>query len=280
MNPEEIIKQAKLILSENNNNYIGEIKTSHHEKEIFRQDSFIKISAASPGKFQLDCEEYSTSVEMCVGFYSNLLLACSTFSNYEKRKIGLVKVVEKAPAAPAQKADTEGSAKESSEQVSKGGVTPPLDGTPPGDTPSGGTPATTVTAATTTTPAPAPSAQFEYKDLIDNDADYYLFWNNLQGTTSKTRFTFEFGVASVSNDRGGEAIVSVYDLGATKNLNLASYPSIKYSLCNNLTDLANKLIKKAKESDETPQGTKNQVTKNQFVDFMNSMFGGNSRGKA
>jgi hypothetical protein len=127
---------------------------------------------------------------------------------------------------------------------------------------------------------PAPSAQFEYKPLEDNDADYYLFWNNLQGTTSKTRFTFEFGVASVSNDRGGEAIVSVYDLGATKNLDLASYPSIKYSLCSNLTDLANKLIKKAKESDETPQGTKNQVTKNQFVDFMNSMFGGNSRGKA
>ena len=267
MNPEEIIKQAKLILSENNNNYIGEIKTSHHEKEIFRQDSFIKISAASPGKFELDCERYPTSAEMCKGFYSNLLIACSTFSNYEKRKIGLVKVVEKAPSPPPD-----------GPPLPEGTIIP--DGPPPGDTPSGGTPATTVTAATTTTPAPAPSAQFEYKDLIDNDADFYLFWNNLQGTTSKTRFTFEFGVASVSNDRGGEAIVSVYDLGATKNLNLASYPSIKYSLCNNLTDLANKLIKKAKESDETPQGTKNQVTKNQFVDFMNSMFGGNSRGKA
>ena len=127
---------------------------------------------------------------------------------------------------------------------------------------------------------PTPSAQFEYKDLEDTDADYYLFWNNLQGTTSKTRYTFDFGVASVSNDRGGEAIVSVYDLGATKNLDLLLYPSIKYSLCNNLTDLANKLIRKAKESDEVPQATKNQVSKNQFVDFMNSMFGGNSRGKA
>ena len=263
MNPEEIIKQAKLILSENNNNYIGEIKTSHHEKEIFRQDSFIKISAAPPGKFELDCEGYPTSAEMCRGFYSNLIVACSTFSNYEKRKIGLVKVVEKAPSAP----------------------TPPPAPAPPTPAPSPGpltpTPAPPAPAPPAPpTPAPAPSAQFEYKPLEDTDADYYLFWNSLQGTTSKTRYTFDFGVASVSNDRGGEAIVSVYDLGATKNLDLALYPSIKYSLCSNLTDLANKLIKKAKESDEVPQATKNQVSKNQFVDFMNSMFGGNSRGKA
>jgi hypothetical protein len=268
MNPEEIIKQAKYILSENNNNYIDEIRSSHHEKEIFRQDSFIKISQATPGKFELDCEGYPTSMSMCRGFYTNLLAACSTFDNYEKRKIGLVKVVQQAPAPTPAPPPTPT-------------PTPP---TVPGPIALVPAPAPAPAPAPTPTPAPPapapPSPQYEFKPLEDTDADYFLFWNNLQGTTSKTRYTVEFGVASVSNDRGGEKIISVYDLGATQDLDLASFPSVKYSLCNSLTDLATKLIRKAKESDEVSQSTKNQVSKNQFVDFMNSMFGGKGRGTA
>lgn len=270
MNPEEIIKQAKLILSENNNNYIGEIKTSHHEKEIFRQDSFIKISTAPPGKFELDCEGYATSMLMCRGFYTNLIAVCSTFDNYEKRKIGLVKVVQQA-SAPTPATAT-GSAIGSS-------ITLPTTTTATTTATATGASIGSSITSPATTPAP-PSPQYEFKALEDTDADYFLFWNNLQGTTSKTRYTVEFGVASVSNDRGGEKIISVYDLGATQDLDLASFPSVKYSLCNYLTDLATKMIRKAKESDELSRSEKNQVSKNQFIGFMNSMFGGNSRGKA
>jgi hypothetical protein len=243
-----IIKVANQIAEENASVYEKQITKSYVEKEIFRPDSFIKISASGAGigtsgttnlssgagaqissgptKVSIPKLEWTTvpnlSSDITYIFYLNVLSAISGFSA-QGRDGGKLVAINLAYLAPAQTA----------------GI---------------GTSGMAVTGITPTNITNPTQPQMVPKKLEATTKDYAYFWNKYQGSLSSKKWQIDIG-------QYRDIERTLFQLGIPQfEVDLQLLPNIKIEMCEQLNSLAKQIQEKLNYVPQ-PETTQQKIKK-------------------